>query len=293
MATILVTGGTGALGRDVVTQLLTTAHEVRVLSRRPRPNSATLQPPATPSPAASPPMPAFQAAQPLATPLPIGWAVGDLRTGAGLDEALRGVGVIVHCASNPRRPSGDLAAARHLIEAAKRSGRPYLVYVSIVGVDQVPLGYYGVKLEVERLVERSGLPWTVLRATQFHDLLCYVFQWAAKLPVLMIPAGVSFQPVDTRDVAVRLATLATGDPAGRADDFGGPLVQPAGELARAWLAATERRRPVAPVRLPGRIMRGYAAGGHLTPSHADGEISFDRFLREFVTPASRPYGKLR
>jgi uncharacterized protein YbjT (DUF2867 family) len=74
------------------------------------------------------------------------------------------------------------------------------MYVSIVGVDQVPYGYYQVKLEVERLTEQSGLPWTLLRATQFHDLLCYIFQWAARLPALVLPAGVSFQPVDTGDV---------------------------------------------------------------------------------------------
>jgi uncharacterized protein YbjT (DUF2867 family) len=273
MATILVTGGTGALGRELVPRLLATGRDVRVLSRRPRPV-------ATPPPA---------------TPPPAGWAVGDLRTGAGLGEALRDAGVVVHGASDPRRPRADLAAARNLIEAARGSGEPHLVYVSIVGVDRVPLGYYQTKLEVEGLIERSGLPWTILRATQFHDLVCYMFQWAAKPPVLLLPAGVSFQPVDTGDVAARLTTLATGGPAGRAPDFGGPLVQPVAELAGAWLRATGRRRPLLPVRLPGRVMHGYAEGAHLAPSHADGRVTFEDFLREHVSPSarSRPYGRLR
>ena len=87
--------------------------------------------------------------------------------------------MVVHCASNPRRPRQDLAAARNLIAAARRAGSPHVIFMSIVGVDRVPYGYYQVKLEVERLIEQSGLPWTVLRATQFHDLLCYIFQWAA------------------------------------------------------------------------------------------------------------------
>ena len=268
MSSILVTGGTGALGRDVVRWLLAAGSDVRVLSRRPRRDS---------------------------DPAEVSWATGDLRTGAGLSEAVRDAAVIVHCASDPKRPRGDLPAASNLIGAAKAAGQPHLVYVSIVGVDQVSFGYYRIKLEVERLVERSGLAWTILRATQFHDLICYVFQWAARLPVLMVPAGVSFQPVDTRDVAATLAGLAAGEPAERAADFGGPLVQPTGELAQTWLRATGRHRRVLPVRLPGRVMRGYAAGGHLAPAHADGLITFAGFLREHVSPSprSRPYGRLR
>jgi uncharacterized protein YbjT (DUF2867 family) len=269
MTAILVTGGTGALGRQLVPRLRAAGHDVRVLSRHARP-------------AGDPDGP--------------GWAVGDLVTGAGLGEALRDVRTVVHCASDPRRPRRDLAAARQLITAARAAGGPHLVYVSIVGVDRVPLGYYRIKLEVERLVAQSGLPWTVLRATQFHDLLCYLFQLAATLPVLMVPAGVSFQPVDTGDVADRLTELAAAPAAGRVADFGGPLVQDTAELARAWLRAAGRRhRPVLPVRVPGRLMRGYAAGGHLAPDHADGRVSFAGFLREHVSPGmrSRRYGGLR
>lgn len=267
MARILVTGGSGALGRDVVRQVLATGSQVSVLSRRQRRDG---------DPAAA------------------GWAVGDLRTSAGLEEALHGVDVVVHCASSPFRPREDLAAARNLIAAAQRAGQPHLIYISIVGVDRVPYGYYQVKLEVERLIEQSGLPWTVLRATQFHDLICYVFQWAARLPVLLLPAGVSFQPVDTSDVAARLTALATAEPSGRADDFGGPLVQPVAELARAWLAATRLRRPLLSVTVPGKVFRGYAAGGHLTPEHADGRSTYAEFLRQHVSHATRSvgYGRL-
>lgn len=255
---ILVTGGTGVLGRELVPRLLAGGSQVRVLSRRPRRDGD--------APGA-------------------GWVVGDLSTGAGLAAALRGVDVVVHCASNPRRPRGDLAAARHLIDAARAAGSPHLVYASIVGVDRVPLGYYRVKLAVERLAEDSGLPWTVLRATQFHDLIGYLLQSLARLPVLPVPAGVSFQPVDAGEVAARLAALAVGPPAGRAADFGGPLVQPAADLGRAWLRAAGQRRRLLPVRLPGRVFRGYAEGGHLAPSHAEGRIRFEDFLREHISPS--------
>jgi hypothetical protein len=74
---------------------------------------------------------------------------------------------------------------------------------------------------------------------------------------------------------------------GHAEDFGGSLVQPAGELAQAWLQAVGLRRPLWPVRLPGRLFRGYAAGGHLTPAHADGRVTHADFLRLHVGPATR------
>jgi uncharacterized protein YbjT (DUF2867 family) len=268
MATILVTGGTGALGRELVPRLLAAGAGVRVLSRRSRRDG---------------------------DPAGAGWVIGDLGTGAGLAPATRDADVIVHCASDPRKPRTDLAAAGNLIAAARASGNPHLVYVSIVGVDRVPLGYYRVKLEVERLAENSGLPWTILRATQFHDLICYLFQQISRLPAVLVPAGVSFQPVDTGEVAARLAGLALGEPRGRAADLGGPLVQPAAELAREYLRAAGLHRRLVGVRLPGRAFRGFAAGGHLAPSHADGRITFAEFLRDHVSPSNRsgPYGRLR
>jgi uncharacterized protein YbjT (DUF2867 family) len=268
MATILVTGGTGTLGRRLVPRLLAAGADVRVLSRRPRRGG---------------------------DPAGVDWAVGDLRAGSGLADAVRGAAVVVHCASDFRRPRRDLPAARNLIAAASAHGRPHLVFMSIVGVDRVPAGYYQVKLEIERLVENSGLPWTIQRATQFHDLMCYIFQLLARVPVMLVPAGVSDQPVDADEVAARLAGLAFGEPAGRVADFGGPRVRPMADLARAWLDAAGLRRRMLPARLPSRVFRAFAGGAHLAPAHADGRIGFEEFIREHVSPAARsaPYGRLR
>ncbi|MGW0118139.1 SDR family oxidoreductase [Streptomyces sp. NPDC003327] len=242
MTTILVTGGTGTLGRLVTERLRADGHEeVRVLSRRSRP-----------------------------------YAV-DLREGGpGLDTALAGVDTVVHCASSPR--GGDEDAARHLIAAARRAGVRHLVHISIVGVDRVPLGYYRSKHVVERLVEESGLGWTVLRATQFHDLVLRVLEGAARLPVVFLPAGVCDQPVDVAEVAERLARLAGAAPAGRVPDMGGPEVRTLPELARAYLRARGRRRPVVEVPLAGKAYRGFRAGGHLAPDRAVGTLPFDAFL---------------
>ncbi len=161
MTTILVTGGTGTLGRHVVTRLRAGGHDVRVLTRHTPPYDV------------------------------------DLREGDdGLDRALDGTGTVVHCATSAR--GGDEQAARNLIAAARRAGVEHLVYISIVGVDRVPFPYYRTKLAVERQFEDSGTGWTVLRATQFHDLLFRLFQGLSKSPVMPLPARVKDQPVDVR-----------------------------------------------------------------------------------------------
>lgn len=229
---ILVTGGTGTLGRAVVARLA--GHDTRVLSRGP------------------------------------GGAVGDLRTGTGLDAALSGVSAVIHCATSWRKH--DVEHARGLVDAARRAGSPHIVYASIVGIEQIPVPYYRTKLAVEHLLLHSGLPCTVLRATQFHDLVLRFFTVQRWSPVLLLPAGARFQPVDVRDVAVRLVDLAVSAPTGRAPDFGGPEVRSLGDLARAY--RPDRR--VLRVPLPGKVMRGYRDGANLAPSA--GSITFESFL---------------
>lgn len=146
----------------------------------------------------------------------------------------------------------DAAATHNLIDAARRQGRrPHLVFVSIVGVDRIALSSYREKRAAEELVEDSGLPWTIARATQFHDLLAGLFGTLSRSGLLPVLARTCFQPIDVRDVAARLIELDTAAPAGRAPDLGGPQVRPMEELARAWLQATRGRRPVLAVSLLG------------------------------------------
>ncbi|MFJ8931071.1 SDR family oxidoreductase [Streptomyces sp. NPDC102364] len=241
MTTILVTGGTGTLGRLVTERLRAAGHEVRVLSRHSEP-----------------------------------YAV-DLREGGpALDRAVTGVDTIVHCATT--QTGGDEKAAAKLIEAARRAEVPHLLYISIVGVDEVPFPYYKAKLAVERLVEESGLGWTVLRATQFHDLVATIVRVAAKLPVVLLPSGVSDQPIEVAEVADRLAELAQLPPAGRVEDMGGPEVLAFADLARTYLKAAGKRRPVVSVPLAGKAYRAFRAGGHLAPERAVGKVTFAEYL---------------
>lgn len=259
---ITVTGGTGHLGRLIVRGLLAAGQSVRVVSRCPRPVDD------------------HEA---------YGWARADLRANTGTAGAVAGSDVVVHCATS-FRPSGDVAVARNVVAACQRAGVGHLLVVSIVGIDRVPFGYYRGKVAVEGLVERSGVPHTILRATQFHELVRAVFAIAAKSPVMPVP-DISFQSVDVRVVAERMAQLALGPPAGRATEIGGPRVENASDLAREYLRFTGRRRLIWPVRLPGKAFRAFRAGGNLTPDHAADGITFAEYLGQL--PNARRAGYLR
>jgi uncharacterized protein YbjT (DUF2867 family) len=255
--TILVTGGTGTLGRHVVPLLRDAGSQVRVLSRHSH----------TPEDG-------------------IEYATGDLTTGEGVDSAVDGAETIVHLGGTAK---GDDVKARNLVRAASRAGAPHLVYISVVGADRIPVvswidramfGYFAYKRAAELIVADSGLPWTTLRATQFHDLTLTVFQQLARMPIAPVFAGVRFQPIDTGDVATRLVELSLGKPAGLVPDIAGPRVYGMDELLRSYLRAIHRRRPIVPVRLVGKAYHAVRAGANLAPERAVGHRTWEDFLAD-------------
>ena len=261
---ILVTGGTGRLGRHVVRRLREAGSNVRVLSRRSREAEDGIR-----------------------------FLSGDLATGEGIKAAVEGVETIVHLAGTAGSAKGDEDKARSLVRAASQAGAPHLVYISVVGADRIPVesrvdrtmfGYFESKQAAEKVVEDSGLPWTTLRATQFHELMLLVVQQLAKPPVSPIPAGFRFQPIDADEVAARLVELTLGEPAGRVPDMGGPRVYGAAELLRGYLRASKRRRrPIVPVWLAGKGARVFRSGANLAPERAVGHRTWEEFLAERVS----------
>ena len=258
-ACILVTGGTGTLGRQVVPRLRETGCDVRVLSRRAREAADC-----------------------------IGYVTGDLATGEGIQAAADGAGIIVHCAGSAK---GDEDKARNLVRAASRTEAPHLVNISVVGADRIPVasavdramfGYFGSKLAAERVVAESGLPWTTLRATQFYDMILMVARQMGRLPVVPVAAGFRFQPVDTGEVAARLVDLALSPPAGLAPDMAGPRVYPMADLLRGYLQARGQHRPLVPVRIPGKAARAVRAGANLASGPALGHRTWEDFLADRV-----------
>lgn len=253
---ILVTGGTGTLGRLVVPQLLAAGAEVRVLSRRPHPDAEA------------------DGVRHFAVDL----LAPDCA--AGLDAALADVTTVLHLAGGPR---GDDEATRTLVAAARRAGGvTHLVLISVIGADRMPIGYFRRKLAAEWALSDSGLGWTVLRAAQFHSLTLATTRFLAKLPLLPAPGGVRWQPVDPRDVAERLAELALGEPAGLVPDLAGPRTYTLEELGRGYLSAVGKRRPRLPVRVPGETGRLYRQGANLSPDGQLGKRTWEDYLAHHV-----------
>lgn len=238
MTTILVTGATSGPGRPTVERLRAAGHDVRALSRTPGD----------------------------------GRVVGDLATGDGLEAALAGVQTVVHLATNRK---ADLPDTQRLLGLARSAGVRHLVFLSIVGVDRIPYGYYTDKVASERAVAASGIPFTILRATQFHSFPSEIL---AMFGNRLFLRGVKVQPVGVEDVSDRLAELATGAPAGRVADLGGPEILDAAEVLNRLQAAGRAPKRVLSIKLPGKAFRAFVAGHHLAGLPGGGTQTFDEWL---------------
>jgi uncharacterized protein YbjT (DUF2867 family) len=243
--TVLVTGASGNLGTAVLPRLAREGHQVRPMSRSPRP----------------------------------GWVAADLRTGEGLAAAVAGADAIVHLASAPTHTrETDIEGTRRLLAEARTAGVRHVLFVSINGVDRVPLGYYRVKLAVEEIVRAGGVPFTILRAAQFPTLADTLLTTFSRLGPLIIDPRWRMQPVDVEDVADRIAELLTRPAAGETTEFAGPEVLGMEEMARRWLAARHSRRPIWRMRIPGRTSAAIRAGGLTTPASVTGTRTWEDYL---------------
>jgi uncharacterized protein YbjT (DUF2867 family) len=250
---VLVTGGAGSLGRALVRVLERDGHAARVMSRRARPASAHAS---------------------------VEWVSADLSTGEGLCEAVERVDAVLHAASDPRRAEAvDVEGTRRLTEAARAAEVAHLIYISIVGVDEIPFGYYRRKLAAEKLIESSGVPFSILRATQFHSLVDFLLSKAARVPLLMpVPTSFKFRSVDGEEVAVRLNACVGAGPRGRLPDFGGPQLLTLGEMARTWKAARGVTKRVVNLPLPGAVAACFRAGKNTAPEGERGGVGWEEWL---------------
>jgi uncharacterized protein YbjT (DUF2867 family) len=244
---IAVIGGTGGLGSLVVAELAARGDEVRAVSRN------------APAPDRLPPGAEH--------------ARADLASGEGLREALAGIDAVID-ASNERKRAREVLVegARRLLDAEAQAGVRHHVAISIVGCDRVPNAYYDAKVAQEQVLAGSdAVPWSLLRATQFHTLLAGAFEATARRRLR--PTGhARLQPIDTAVVARRLAAVVHEQPAGRVPDLAGPQVETLSELAKAWQAHTARRH-LLPLRIPsiGKAGRAMRDGALTAPEAANGE----------------------
>jgi uncharacterized protein YbjT (DUF2867 family) len=255
MNRILVTGGSGLLGRQVV-ERLKGYYLVRVMSRHARPDSLAPE---------------------------VEWARADLETGADLHDAVAEAHTIIHCASSPLRHTRqtDVDGTRRLLERAEIARVKHLIYISIVGIDRVPsYAYYRHKLAAESLITHGRVPWSVLRTTQFHDLIDYILRALLRWPSALVPGDFQFQPVDSGEVADALARAVMAGPKGRLLDMGGPEVLRLGAMAHAWSAARRAHTLILPLRMPGQTARSFRRGELTCPENRQGRVTWGQWLRQ-------------
>lgn len=244
---VLVTGGTGTLGKHVVRDLLTAHVPTRVFTRNAQPTTED-------GPEVH---------------------VGDLRTGAGLAAAVTGVDAVIHCATSIRGQEVDIDGLERLCNAlAAHSPAAHLVHVSIVGCWDSPLPYYRTKAEAETVVGQSGRLFTIVRATQFHDLVERIC--GAHLgPFGIGLRGLRFAPCDPQWVAARLVDIVLqGAPlqqtaTGSIIELAGPEVLNARDLAVLTAHLNGRATPrQVPIPRVGRTLTALADGSNLPGEHA-------------------------
>jgi len=245
VATVLVTGATGVLGSYLVPRLVARGHDVCRLSRHASGAGAVR---------------------------------GDVRTGEGIEAAVAGCDTVIHAATNLRRArSTEVDGTRHVAVAAQKAGA-HLIYVSIVGVDHHRLAYYKAKWAAEQVVEGSGARWTILRATQFHDLLDRMLGYR----VVPVPRRTPFQPVDGGEVADALVDLVDAGPSGRAPDVGGPQVLTIKELNESRTRIAGKHARLVPVPAVW-FVRDFVDGRHLLRDGTTGHTTWEEWLRTRAT----------
>jgi uncharacterized protein YbjT (DUF2867 family) len=240
---VAVAGGTGVTGQQVVPALIAAGHDPVILSR----------------------------------------SQGvDLTTGNGLDDILEGCAALIDV-TNVTTTRRDVAASffasatRHLLASGARVGIRHHVCLSIIGIDRIKYGYYQGKLLQEELVKAAGVPWTILRASPFHEFADNVLG-RMRGPIALVPR-MRLQPIAVREVAAALVALVSAPPLGGVTELAGPREEELVDMVRRVVRARGQRRLVVPFQAPGVTGRAFADGAQLaTDPGPRGSRTFTEWL---------------
>ena len=254
--TILVTGGTGTLGKQIVKQLIDKEYTPIVLTSK---ENAIIEKGAIP-------------------------AVGNLALNTGLKEASLHADIIIHCASNPRNSAEvDIQGTANLLASIPSHRSPHIIYISICGVDKSNYAYYGNKLTTEKLIAASGFPYTILRITQFYDFILHrmlIPGLHEQESFIELPDNTSFQPIDIRDVAIYIADRIDEKPQGAYVTIGGPEIFTIQQLATTYLEYTGKEYAIRESSAQSDFLNIFRSGINLTPENKTGAITWSTYLRD-------------
>ncbi|GGI01684.1 nucleoside-diphosphate sugar epimerase [Arthrobacter liuii] len=207
----------------------------------------------------------------------------DLVTGRGLDQALQDVETVIDVAgiqtlSTKKAVDYFTNATQNLLAAGKTAGVKHHVVLSIVGIDKANSGLYAGKLVQEDEAKHGGIPWTILRSTQFHEFVPMSIKAASVGPLVFVPT-MATQPVAAKEVAAALVDAAEAGPQGRIPDLGGPRTEQLKDLVAAYLAKTQQKKRIVPLRVPGAMGKAMRNGTLVpAPGSAVGRQTFLEWL---------------
>jgi nucleoside-diphosphate-sugar epimerase len=246
---VLVTGGTGTLGKEIVKQLMSEGYDPLILSSKNQAGKKIVQ--------------------------------GDLITGSAIGEAVKNTDVIIHCASDPRNSAEvDIKGTSNLLNAIPGRQNPYLIYISICGVDRSNYQYYQNKFDVERMIQVSGFPNLVIRITQFHDFVLHriLLPNIKEDSVMEVPYGLRFQSIDVKDAARYIVNVVQDKPKTPVVTIGGPQILSIKEMAEVYLNNKEQKYAIRESAVENDFYNIFRSGINLVPEGKVGTITWDAFL---------------
>src|SRR5262249_10672356 len=200
-------------------------------------------------------------------------------TGEGLSEALQGVDVIVHAATDTRLGKTDVEMTRQLLDKAKAAGVGYFLYISIVGVDKTSFSYHKVKVACEALARDSGIPYAALRFTQFYEFIDLLMHTFTRLPIGFLPMNWKSQPMDVGEAADQVVRVVGDRPPGILPDVAGPEALTFKELLREWQQARGSHKLVLPLPIPGELSAAARKGLLTSPDARVGKLTWAQWLQ--------------
>lgn len=191
------------------------------------------------------------------------WRKLDLVKNEGVKQALEGIHTAVHLASGFGKVHGqaeDIVAIKNLIDAAQKIDLQHLIFISIVGVDKVPLAYYQTKYQVEQYIKQQKVPFTILRVTQFHNFIEAQIQQMVRLPIGFVPKKLKSQPIQLEAAAKEITKLIKAGVQNEVLNIGGKEVLDFGTFAKTLLHYTKKSKPIVNVPIIGKFMHALAEG---------------------------------
>ncbi|WP_268224499.1 SDR family oxidoreductase [Sinomicrobium oceani] len=247
MAGILITGGTGTLGKKLC-QLLDARRTSYIIGTRKECNDPAK-------------------------------VTMDLIQNTGVREAVAGKELIFHLATDMKK---DTEATQNLLKALGGQSKVHLVYISIVGIEDIPFSYYRQKLASENAIKQSGIPYTIVRATQFHEFAHSIITNLLRYRIGILPKKIVLQTIDVSLVAKELVNVSQKTPENKTYELGGAEILKLGQMAAIWLKVTGKRRWILNIPIPGKLGKALRNGALTTRYRKKESSGFQQWLANYL-----------